>query len=134
VSAEGSNEYTIGDRILAALADAPMTSSALADELDSTGRSIGQRMRGLMTSGLVRQDAAGLWHLVRASMRSDVAAASIAAEVVDAEPAPDATDDPEVAIAVWDDGSMTINVGTQSTYLPPGAVKRMAAHMARFRP
>lgn len=129
-----STEESIGERILAALADAPMTSSALADELDSTGRSIGQRMRGLMASGLVRQDAAGLWHLVPASMRSDVAAATTAAEVVDAEPAPDAVDDPEVAIAVWDDGSMTINVGTQSTYLPPGAVKRMAAHMARFRP
>jgi DNA-binding IclR family transcriptional regulator len=129
-----STDENIGDRILAALADAPMTAAALADELDSTGRSIGQRMRGLMRDGWVRQDAAGLWHLVPESMRSDVAAASTAAEVVDAAPAPDATDDPEVAIAVWDDGSMTINVGTQSTYLPPGAVKRMAAHMARFRP
>ena len=129
-----STDKSIGDLILAALADAPMTSAALADELDSTARSIGQRMRGLMAAGYVRQDAAGLWHLVPASMRSDVAAASTAAEVVDAEPAPDAVDDPEVAIAVWDDGSMTINVGTQSTYLPPGAVKRMAAHMARFRP
>lgn len=128
-----STEESIGGRILAALADAPMSSGALADEAGTTRRSIGQRMRGLIQSGLVTQDAAGLWRLVPASMRSDVATASTAAEVVDAAPAQDAADDPEVAIAVWDDGSMTINVGTQSTYLPPGAVKRMAAHMARFR-
>jgi hypothetical protein len=117
-------------QILNALDSTAMTSDQLAVELEVSRRSIGQRMRSLMMAGWVRQDAAGLWHLVPASMRSDVAAA----EVVEAEPAPDAVDDPEVAIAVWDDGSMTINVGQQSTYLPPGAVKRMAAHMVRFRP
>jgi len=121
-------------QILNTLDSTAMTSDQLAVELGVSRRSIGQRMRGLMASGCVRQDAAGLWHLVPASMRSDVSAASTATEVVEAEPAPDAVDDPEVAIAVWDDGSMTINVGQQSTYLPPGAVKRMAAHMARFRP
>jgi DNA-binding IclR family transcriptional regulator len=117
-----------------ALARAPMSSDALAEDLVASRRSIGQRMRSLMMAGWVRQDAAGLWHLVPASMRSDVAAASTATEVVEAETAPDAVDDPEVAIAVWDDGSMSINVGQQSIYLPPSAVKRMAAHMARFRP
>ena len=120
-------------QIVDALARAPMSSDALAEDLVASRRSIGQRVRSLMMAGWVRQDAAGLWHLVPASTRSDVATASTAAEVVDAAPAQDAVDDPEVAIAVWDDGSMTINVGTQSTYLPPGAVKRMVAHMARFR-
>ena len=120
-------------KILNALDSAAMTSDQLALELEVSRRSIGQRMRSLTMDGYVTQDAAGLWHLVPEAMRSAIATASVATELVDASPPPDAVDDPEISVAVWDDGSMTINVGTQSTYLPPGAVKRMAAHMARFR-